>query len=308
MKKRIFALSAALFAVMLSGCGNVEPPSAPEFSEPMRIMPIESSRESSSGSGESAVESSADSSDESSVPEYPIQNEGKYVKTTRCYNGEGKLTSVSTETFDEHDNIIVSYYGVEKHYYAYEYNADGTVAGKYAEDRHTVYEYENGMQTKETEYRNGKPSLVITREYDEHGNVTFSSYENPDIDSFYEYFYEYEYDENGQWISQTGFRSYHGEPREEFAAAACVRDEKGNIISGVLDDGSRKVYENKYDESGNRTEHHYVRELKNGDISEKRTVAEYDGQGREIRSLNYLIENGAETLRVREEYEYTAVL
>lgn len=312
MKKSALLAALALAALLLSGCDNGSSSGVPESSEPTRSMEIESGLESTPESTEDSLQSTEDSAPDE-IPSFPVQNEGKYVKTTRCYNGEGELTYTRTETFDEHDNVIIADYEAVKQFYAYEYNEDGTVAKNYYDIGYNVYEYKNGLKTKVTHYKNGELFCVDTYDYDEYGNETLYVYEYAALGASGAtggYVCEYEYDENGWWISKNCFNFFDN---ELLITNTCVRDENGNIISGVSEDYTERIYdtkctyEMKYDENGNVAEWHYIDECGDGRVSEWRIVAEYDEQGREIREINYATEDGVEVLGSREEYEYAEI-
>lgn len=294
MKKHIFVLSAALFAAMLSGCGRVEPPSAPEVSEPTRIMPIESSPPESAAPSEETSESTE------SVPDYPVKNEAGYIKTISNYD-QGELISTETETCDVHGNVIKESSKWGDYYYAYEYNADGTVRVKYSEDGREEYDYENGLEVKCTKYdENGKEHSVKTRTYDEYGNET-SLVREMDGSSVLSSVFGYELDENGNWIAEY---SYDDDGKIDMSST-CVRDENGNIISGTLiDKNSVLTYEYKYDERGNEIDYHSVNERDGKVTRERHIVTEYDDHGRISRESEYRIEDGEERLVTRSEYEY----
>ncbi len=291
--KRHFIIASAIsasIAIGLCGCSKDEP--AAPASESARSVLIADEESSSKSSAESAESATQD------VTEYPVQNETSYIVTITYYE-DGEPSRIETEFRDERDNLIKSSTQYGDYYYAYEYNADGTLRVKYSDNYHEEYEYENGLEVKCTKYdADGEVFTVSTHEYDEHGNATKFTHTLGEYLSVHKY--EYEYDENGNWTKETAYN----ENGEVDGVSTRVYGENGEVLSGTLEEkNALKTYEYKYDENGNEIEHHQ-KQTRGGEVTwERRVLTEYDEQGRISRKEEYRLDGG-ERLVSTKEYDY----
>ena len=148
---------------------------------------------------------------------------GNIIRSTRA-SGYGE-----ENTYDEYGNCLTKVYTFDDVAYyriVFEYNSDGKCVKE-------IREYDLDVATATPS------STVITREYDENGNVTTELYKwsSGGYDK-----YEYEYDENGNKITYR-----HGNTVSRYKY-----DEVGNLIEYSRTDSSldeRYLYE--YDDKGN---------------------------------------------------------
>ncbi len=234
---------------------------------------------------------------------------GKYTAIT---NGKYVLKA---EIFDERDNPIFRREKTDEdyddYYIAYMYDNDGNIL----EEREnfngslkyrTAYEYENGSPVKVTkyDYHNDKPVEVKTYIYDEHGEKISAKCENPQRDAVvWEYGYEYEYDDNGRWLSR---KTYDIEADCPLCTEICERDDKGNILRSTEEYPDRTTAnEYSFDENGNETKF-YARSVYNDDgtVSEFTRETEYDDSGRKVRESIRSTSAGTEIDDKQIDYKY----
>lgn len=296
MKKRLALVSAVLLAAVLPGCAK-SGTSSP-VSEPVRSMSVESA--------ESSAASSQQSSPDVSAPDYDI-SAGKYKRTdtgTHYFEGEGTPFTY-TKIFDEHDNCVLSDDGYFVNTYAYEYNSDGLVTKRAYSSSNTciTYEYSGSLLVKECLYEDGKLNRTKTFEYNEHGDETRVTIENASTGEVKPGpLVEYEYGENGKWITRKYYKNNTGELDSTETQSY---DEKDRVTSYTLEYDNNKITEEyKYDDRGNKAEERRL-EVRNGaTYSDRRSVRVYDTKNREVKYDGYITENGTETLFEHIEYEY----
>lgn len=297
MKKCLIFFSAVL-AAALCGCAQSETSSPP--SEPERSMIVESVQ--------SAPQSSADSPQQSSpavsVPE-DIAGKYKRISTgTRYFEGKGTPFTY-TEIFDEHDNCVFSYDDWFQSRSTYEYNSDGLITKKALDSSNTctTYEYADGLLIKQCLYEDGELHNTRSYEYNEHGDevrVTIETAATGEVKIGP--FAEYEYGENGKWITR---KYYKNGTNELESTETQTYDEEGRVTSHTIEfENKRITYEYKYDDRGNKTEERRLETQDGETYYDHRSESVYDAQNRVVKYDGYITENGMETLLEHIEYEY----
>lgn len=298
--KKCLIIALATCLTLLCGCSKNEPDAPLEPAEPARSVII-ADDESPENSEENSAESSTESTP-NSVPEYPVQNTPSYTVTVTSYE-HGELVRTDFDTYDEHGNMIKASTKYGDYYFAYEYNADGTVRVKYGDRFREEYEYENGLEVKCTNYdTDGEVYSVATHTYNEHGDTTSFSHSAGEFVSSYTYEYEYGDENNpGLWTKEIGYDQWG----EIDGISTRVLGENGEVLSGTMEEENALLtYEYKYDENGRVVEHHST-QTRNGEVTRERLIlTKYDEQGRISLKEEYRLDGG-ERLVSREEYNYT---
>lgn len=244
--------------------------------------------------------------DSEAVSPLPITSKAAYkVTKTTYHDGSDVIYETYIRTYDAHDNEIytervtdngLSYTII----YAYEYNADGTVAKKYQDsaDHYIVYEYNpDGTEHSLREYKNGELYYATVNEYNERGewSCLLTSGDGENYSAILGK-YIYEYDDNGRKIACKRCDYDTGDLE---VAMTYEYDESGNLIRQTEEHLAIKneysdyaaytvTNEMTYDENGNKLLFIYLRTSAEGTEAYYTREYSYDSENRmtELRSYN----------------------